>query len=101
MDSKFKPGDLAIIVACTSRPDLAGCCVELVSRHPAGERFGAYGATFLPLRDAWIVASESVSMTAAFGRIINGVVFVAERNLMPLRGDFDFAREREQELTHG
>ena len=90
--SKFKPGDLALVIC----GDHAGETVELVASAPSG-----VPAAWPDEPKAVLVPRES-SWWVVFPNDGDGEVYCwAERHLMPLRGDFDFAKEREQEVVHG
>lgn len=100
MSRQFKPGDLAIVVGCEKRPALIGSVVELVRRVTAGETFASPDGdllTSISAHDSWVVAADGI--VSVIGRV--GWANVAERHLMPLRGDFDFAKELELEVVHG
>ncbi|WGY37374.1 hypothetical protein [Pseudomonas aeruginosa] len=74
--SKFKAGDLALnlqdIPSCIS----AGVVVELMSRLAPGDLFAEDGQTFQVIRPAWWVLHEGDRL------------YIPERYLMHLRGDF-------------
>ncbi|MCH0749525.1 hypothetical protein [Pseudomonas aeruginosa] len=80
--SKFKAGDLALnlqeIPSCIS----AGVVVELLSRLSPGDLFVEDGQTFLVNRSAWWVLHEGDRL------------YIPERYLMPLRGDFQSEQQK-------
>ncbi|MFV3386632.1 hypothetical protein ACNFCJ_14570 [Pseudomonas sp. NY15364] len=90
--SQFNPGDIAIVTRRTptligSDPFIdAGGQVELIARGDRGEEFTLYGVTYRLLAPMWAV--ERGDMRA----------IVAERYLIPLRGDFAPEREKSSEV---
>ncbi|HDY6190335.1 TPA: hypothetical protein RRA09_004438 [Pseudomonas aeruginosa] len=84
--SKFKAGDLALnlqdIPSCFS----AGVVVELMSRLAPGDLFAEDGQTFQVIRPAWWVLHEGDRL------------YIPERYLMPLRGDFQPEQQKAKEV---
>lgn len=92
MNHNFKPGDLALTLAeaVVLLGDIsivpAGSQVELVARGEAGEEFDIAGEAWRLRRPMWLVDREGM------------LVLVAERNLMPLRGDFAVLQPKAEEI---
>lgn len=81
--SRFKAGDLALIVNC-SEPSNIGKCVELIEFVPAGGDYvmrgrGWINASGIPV---WVVSGDVEGVAG------HGWAQKSEQNLMPLRGDF-------------
>lgn len=100
MSHQFKPGDLALVVACKI-PELIGKVVELVEMIPAG------GTTKTGDREwenktndaAWLVTGPGLLCLTVKGNVEpDTFTSIAERKLMPLRGDFQPERQKSQEV---
>lgn len=88
----FKAGDLAVVVGCRIDPSSIGHVVELVERTLPGEFFSSpCGEIFHSEADepGWVVLSDVD---------LDGWAHIAERHLMPLRGDFAPERQKSQEV---
>lgn len=95
--SKFKIGDLALIVGCNTNPKNLGKVVELIAWVAPGEIFhGQDGRKYLADTDqrdgGWIVQSENF---ISRDRLDWG--WVEERHLMPLKGDFQPEQQKAKE----
>jgi hypothetical protein len=91
MSNQFKAGDLALIVACQQAPRMVGRCVQLVECvGPGGDSFSAHGPWFnRGDMNAWVVEAEGlVSLTLNKTLVEHPRCLIAEKLLMPLRGDF-------------
>lgn len=99
--SKFKAGDLAMIVSSLS-PENVGRVVELVRRVSGESIVLTDGSTAkVSASICWEITGESLIATSAFypeGIPVRYAV-IEERKLMPLRGDFQPEEERETELS--
>lgn len=98
--SKFKPGDIALITA----GPCAGNCVELMAFHDNGNvRLGSGCLSSEIKCPSWVVRGEGLQAKFTDGKVRpvrDGIV--PERNLMPLRGDFqpEQQKAREEEPCH-
>lgn len=107
MSHQFKPGDLAIIIAAQVMVQNIGACCELVSWLNHGDDYVAPNGreSFNSGVAGWLVVGDSVVGRAmSAGGVIEetpGFGIVKDEWLMPLRGDFDFAKELELEVAHG
>lgn len=101
--SQFKPGDLALIVNSRTVAGelLIGKCVELVMRIAAGEKVFFDGMYWRPLdADGWIVSGDSLLMVKHDGSVVqNQFCMFAEKNLIPLRGDFAPEQQKSREVV--
>lgn len=101
MSHQFKPGDLALIVNSKIVENI-GRVVELVRSTDAGiikTPCGGYVAN--PDRLAClIVAGEALKAKRVLdgAASLNSFGAVAEKNLMPLRGDFQHERQQSREV---
>lgn len=98
--SKFKAGDLALIVDCIL-PELIGRVVELVQRVPPGlsARAGERNWRNMGNDDSWIVTGAGLFCLTVSGNIEpDRFTLIAEKKLMPLRGDFQPERQKSQEV---
>ncbi|WP_213148987.1 hypothetical protein [Pseudomonas aeruginosa] len=98
--SKFKPGDLALIVAC-KLPELVGRAVELVKLVPAGTQDECGGRPWKNLSDisAWIVTADDLLVLTKSGNVVRDqFTLIAENRLMPLRGDFQPEQQKAKEV---
>lgn len=98
--SRFKAGDLAIVIKCNDAPELVGKCVELVE-------FVKFGCTpfsdqgWNPFDcDAWLVTGEGLLAMNGHGLVPAKFTAFPEGLLMPLRGDFTPEEMREMEKEH-
>ena len=96
--SRFKAGDLALIVGSASGYSKSvGKFVELIEPVIPGGTYKINGRTYL-LNESnsagagWKVKGDLVSVNG-----FNGFCLVAERHLMPLRGNFTPEEMREME----
>ncbi|MDG9785383.1 hypothetical protein [Metapseudomonas otitidis] len=96
--SKFKPGDLALIVNCYE-PENIGKCVELVELVPNGCTYesGEFEVTNGSGMSLWHVAGD-IRTVFDDGDVMVGHAQKAECNLMPLRGDFQPEQEKAKEV---
>lgn len=101
MSHQFKPGDLALIVNSKITENI-GRVVELVRRTDENIIKTPDGGVFAnPDRLAcWVVAGDSLKATRVLDgtESFNSFGAAAERNLMPLRGDFQPERQKSQEV---
>ncbi|MBD9573756.1 hypothetical protein IB260_00410 [Pseudomonas sp. PDM23] len=94
--SKFKAGDLALVIAgpCT------GKCVELISFHCTGTVKLASGLWSTEITEpSWRISGEGLSAQLSNGErmpVQDGII--AERRLMPIRGDFQSEQQKEKEV---
>lgn len=102
--SKFKPGDLALIVGsiCSDSPNI-GRAVELTEYlMPGQDFFGPDGGLHANGADVavWLVVGEGVLARDMLDQWIpsGGMALVEERYLMPLRGDFQPEQEKAKEV---
>ena len=96
--SKFKAGDLALVVGCNTNPKNLGKVVELIALIFPGEIFHAPdGRKYLADMDqhggGWIVQSENF-----ISRDRQPWGLVEERHLMPLKGDFQPEQQKAKEV---
>ncbi len=84
--SKFKAGDLALNLQDIPNCISAGVVVELMSRLAPGDLFVEDGQTFQVNRPAWWVLHEGDHL------------YIPERYLMPLRGDFQPEQQKSREV---
>ncbi|EPM0008996.1 hypothetical protein N1H70_000070 [Pseudomonas aeruginosa] len=84
--SKFKAGDLALNLQEIPNCISAGVVVELLSRLSPGDLFVEDGQTFLVNLAAWWVLHEGDRL------------YIPERYLMPLRGDFQSEQQKAKEV---
>ncbi len=98
--SQFKPGDLALIVGFNKSPVNVGKSCELIAFLHPGDRMDLPHGNFGGVRhigtgSGWLVTgSELLSSTGQ-----SGFALVAEKNLMPLRGDFAPEQQKSQEVS--
>lgn len=88
--SKFKAGDLALIVDCLL-PELIGKTVELVQLVSAYEVAECSGRLWNNRSEhrGWVVTADGLLVLTVSGRIeTDRFTLMDERKLMPLRGDF-------------
>lgn len=98
--SKFKAGDLALIVACRL-PELVGRAVELVKLVPAGTQDECGGRLWKNLSDlsAWIVTADDLLVLTESGKVVRDqFTLIAENRLMPLRGNFQPEQQKSREV---
>lgn len=84
--SKFKAGDLALIINDTLYPQNIGFCVQLSELvEPDGEYMSPENERVKNVtgKSVWLVIADG--LVCSSGR---GYCQKAERNLMPLKGDF-------------
>jgi len=95
--SRFKAGDLALIVGCDYASSNIGKCVELVMLVQSNEEYSFGGLDVINANNCpvWIVVGDVNGVAGSPGWIQK-----AEQNLMPLRGDFQPESERTAELEH-
>ncbi|MDF5919702.1 hypothetical protein P4133_09370 [Pseudomonas aeruginosa] len=86
--SKFKAGDLALNLQDIPNCISAGVVVELMSRLAPGDLFAEDGQTFQVIRPAWWVLHEGDRL------------YIPERYLMPLRGDFQPEQQKAKGWRH-
>lgn len=101
MSHNFKTGDLALIVACPLVPVLVGRCVQLVECVGAGcDSFSSHGPWFnRGDSNAWVVEADGlVSLTTGGSLVEHPCCCIAEKYLMPLRGDFAPEQQKSWEL---
>ncbi|WP_440466895.1 hypothetical protein ACKI1H_27095 [Pseudomonas sp. YH-1] len=97
--SKFKAGDLALVVGCSINPENIGKVVEVTTRVLPGDIVECPdGITRLISKDAngpcWIVQGGNfISFTGRSWGMVN------ERYLMPLRGDFQPEQQKAKEVS--
>lgn len=99
--SKFKPGDLAMIVACRL-PDLIGKTVELVLPVCPGEEAGHGGRKWMNTSSqlGWVVAGEGLYVLTVSGRVeLDRFTLMPEHKLMPLGGDLLPEKRRSREVA--
>lgn len=98
MSHQFKAGDLALIKRDKSDYNLMKQ-VELIEFVNPGETYNIPGLDKnirnVAKSSVWVVSGDVVSQDIG----VTGFCQKAERNLMPLRGDFQPEREREEELA--
>ncbi|MFL1527858.1 hypothetical protein [Pseudomonas sp. O230] len=102
MNSQFKPGDLALIVSCPLVPTLIGRCVQLVEGiGPGCDSFSAHGPWFnRGDANAWVVEADGlVSLTISKTLVDHPRCCIAEKYLMPLRGNFEFGQQKAKEAV--
>lgn len=98
--SQFKPGDPAIIIGYTTSPTNLGKSCELVAFLSPGERIdfavnGFGGVRHIGDRAGWFVVGDALVSTSGS----HGYTIVLEKNLMPLRGDFQPEQQKSQEVV--
>ncbi|MBV6005222.1 hypothetical protein KUU59_09580 [Pseudomonas aeruginosa] len=91
--SKFKAGDMAMIVGCMANPEDIGKVVELYQYVLRNEAFIVSGHYALSGDEGWIVTADNVIDTTG----VQGFVLVNERHLMPLKGDFHPEQQKAKE----
>lgn len=90
--SKFKAGDLALVVAgpCT------GKCVELISFHCSGTVKLASGLWSTEIsQPSWRISGDDLTAQLSNGERVpvkDGII--PEKGLMPLRGDFQSEQQK-------
>lgn len=93
MSNQFKPGDLAIVIRAV-RESLLGRCVEVLDTLiDEAEEYSYRGHCFKGDADG------SPSAFIDFGGGI--IAFFDQKNLMPLRGDFQPEQQKSMEVEHG
>lgn len=97
--SKFKAGDLALIVGCNKNPKNLGKVVELIAWVSPGEVFHAPdGREYLADTDqrsgGWVVQGENF-----VSRNSQPWGWVEERHLIPLNGDFQPEQQKAKEVS--
>lgn len=100
--SKFKAGDLALVVRCKDAPEMVGKCVELVEFVRFGD-LPSHDSGWSPFsEDAWLVTGESLVAMTRYGLQPAEFTAFAERCLLPLRGDFhpEQQKAKEEEPCH-
>lgn len=100
MSNQFKPGDLALIVACKV-PELIGRVVELVEMIPAGGATKGGDREWINQTNAaaWLVTGAGLFCLTVKGNIEpDTFTSISERKLMPLRGDLQPERQKSQEV---
>ena len=97
--SRFKAGDLALVVGCNKCEHNIGKVVELVRFVRKGEAIQLDGARHRAMIDAWIISGESVAYWSYKNQemVIGHEGLAAEEHLMPLRGDFTPEQTKQQE----
>jgi hypothetical protein len=102
MNNQFKAGDLAIITNCWF-PENIGRVVELSFIAPAGcryvspEGFVNYNTSGV---DVWVVTAQGIyTSDHQRGKTNAGWTQKAERNLMPLRGNFAPDLQKSHEVS--
>lgn len=101
MNRNFKPGDLALIVSAQVRVEFIGCVVELQQRVSPGEIYVSPSSKASVLNasasHSWVCTGECFNFPeeGEFGGA--GWAQVAERHLMPLRGDFTPEQQKAKE----
>ena len=95
--SRFKAGDLAIVVGCNRCEYNIGKTVELVRFVKKGEVVELDGARSRSAIDAWVISGESVAYWSMKNEVmvIGREGLAAEEHLIPLRGDFTPEEMRE------
>lgn len=95
--SHLKPGDLALIAFCKVAPEMVGRCVELVARLDPEETYGEfYNFTSHP---AWVISADdllSMDCLGVLSRCDESVIH--EKDLLPLRGDFQPEQQKSREV---
>jgi hypothetical protein len=102
MGHNFKAGDLALIVSCPIVPTLIGRCVQLVECvGPGCDSFTAHGPWFnRGDANAWVVEADGlVSLTIGKTLVEHPRCCIAEKYLMPLRGNFEFGQQKAKEAV--
>lgn len=100
MSQQFKQGDLALIVDCKV-PELIGRTVELVRQVDAGGSFETEKNIWINLSEgpAWLVSGDGlIRMDPAGGMHGCEWTLIADRKLIPLRGNFQPERQKSQEV---
>lgn len=98
--SKFKAGDLALIVDCIL-PELIGKVVELVEKVPPGlsARAGKRNWRNMGEDESWIITGDGLLCMTVIGNIEpDRFTLISEKKLMPLGGDLQPEREKSQEV---
>lgn len=102
--SRFKAGDLAIVVGAVNTPQNIGRTVTLEVFLPANSGKLEYkGSTFASsdVADCWIVSAEGLISYAAISdkkfHHKTGIAVCRQRHLMPLKGDPDELKDDESE----
>lgn len=83
--SKFNPGDLALNLQNIPECISAGAEVELIARLAPGDQFVDDGQKYVVNRAAWWVMHEGAKL------------YIPERYLMPLKGDFQPEQQKAKE----
>ena len=99
--SRFKPGDLALVIDCIL-PELIGKVVELEQCIPPGERAEHSGRPWINSSSstAWLVSGQGLLVLTERARIERSeLTLIAEHKLMPLRGSFRFERANAGEVA--
>lgn len=100
--SKFKAGDLALVVKRNDAPEMVGKCVELVEFVKKGfTPFSDKG--WSPFSDdAWLVSGEGLVAMTGIGLLPANFTAFPESFLMPLRGEFqpEQQKSKEEEPCH-
>ena len=100
MSHKFKPGDLALIIAAVTTENI-GRIVELVTFHPASEKLVATpdGEFFKndDGSDAWVIKGDLTVRTLT-GKYRSSFAVISPHKLMPLGGDFAPEQAKSSEL---
>lgn len=93
--SKFKAGDLAVIVGAHFSTENIGKVVILVEFLAANEvhEVECMGFRHRAPHDGWLVEGENV--VSRFGD--EGVCIILEKHLMPLKGDFQPEQQKAKE----
>lgn len=101
--SKFKAGDLAIIVGVHTKTENLGRVVELVERLLPGQSFRRPDGVMTKLNEnspspGWLVVADDLVSSQGH----KGFASVDERHLMPLKGDFqpEQQKAKEEEPCH-
>ena len=98
--SKFKAGDLALIVGAYTVTQNIGRQVELVSYVPPhGCDFVQDGEFEAGPEGLWVVRADGLIRNAEGGLVVSDLAGCAPNHLIPLRGDLQSERERETELS--
>lgn len=99
--SKFKAGDLALVVGCQTIDHNVGKIVELMHFVKSDEVITIDGQKFRAAKDAWIVSGDSVGWWSLKREcmVIGHHGMIAEKHLMPLRDDFQPEQQKAMELV--
>ncbi|HCF7269615.1 TPA: hypothetical protein NI644_004617 [Pseudomonas aeruginosa] len=99
--SKFKAGDLAMIISCQLVPELIGKTVELVMPVLPGDEANHGGRDWRNQTDrpAWVVAAEGLYVLTIKGNLEpDQYTLMPDHKLMPLRGDFQPEQQKSREV---